>query len=134
MASMKMLELLVFVAAFHLCCVSAWEFRPITGEEEASLVLRQDPELLDIAARTGESVTVLISNSSTTAVVQERVNVNLGCLPLLQEFPGGRIQWYRISLDQNGRITDPKGIQTFWYIYYKHKRLLYCIVLFCIRP
>ena len=75
-------------------------FKVLTAEELRDINLRQNPELLDIAARTGETVTIEISASSQGAVVQEDVTTILDCGPWLQNFPGGTVRWYRY------RFTD----------------------------
>ena len=99
MGSIKVLLLLLMLAVTSV----VGQYRPITGDEERSLQLSQDPELLAIAARTGESIIIEIDNSSTTAIAQEGVNVNIHCLPWLQRFPDGSIQWSRILLDLEGQ-------------------------------
>ncbi len=55
--------------------------------------LGQNPDLLEFAAKTGERVIIVIDGPEILAVVQEEVNANLWCLPWLQRFPGGTIQW-----------------------------------------
>lgn len=98
---MKVLPLLLVLAAFAATSVLG-QFRTITGAEERALELAQDPALLELAARTGESVLIVIDGPSTTAIVQEGVNVNITCLPWLQRFHGGSIQWSRLPLESDG--------------------------------
>ena len=102
MASIKVLLLLLVLAVTSV----AGQYRPITGAEERRLRLRQDPELLALAARTGVSIIIVIDVPSTTAIAQEGVNVNMDCLPWLDGFPGGSIQWSRIPLDLEGQSKN----------------------------
>ena len=102
MASIKVLLLLQVLAVTSV----VGQYRPITGAEERRLRLRQDPELLALAARTGESIIIVIDGPSTTAIAQEGVNVNMDCLPWLDRFPGGSIQWSRIPLDLKGQSKN----------------------------
>jgi len=49
-------------------------FRLLTGSESRELELEQNPELLDVLARTGERVLINITGEESTAILQEGVN------------------------------------------------------------
>ena len=81
-------------------------FKVFTGNEEENLKLGQNPELLSFAAFTGEAVTIPVNEPSQTIIVQERVFVTMDCLPWLNRFPGGTIQWSRVVRYFNGNIRE----------------------------
>ena len=87
-------------------------FKQLTAAELRELELRQNPALLDLAARTGERVVVNIEGPEQGAVVQDGVNAVLNCLPWLSRFPGGDIQWYRaLYMDLEHTVLLPKDAQ-----------------------
>ena len=61
-----------------------------------------DAERLEFAARSGEAVIIRITGESQIATAQEASNISIDCLPWLQQFPGGSIQWFRLGLDEFG--------------------------------
>ncbi len=65
----------------------------LSGPEIGRLRLGQNPAFLEFAAKTLETVTIVIDGPEIVAVVQEEVNANFWCLPWLQRFPGGSIRW-----------------------------------------
>ena len=81
-------------------------FKVFTGNEEENLKLGQTPDLLSFAALTGEAVTIPVNEPSQTGIVQERVFVTMDCLPWLNRFPGGTIQWSRVVRYINGNIRE----------------------------
>ena len=87
-------------------------FRQLTAAELREIELRQNPALLDVAARTGEMVFISIIGPSQGGVVQDGVNVVMDCLPWLSNFPGGTIQWYRYRyLDLDHTLLDIRVLQ-----------------------
>lgn len=68
-------------------------FKVLTAEQLRDISLRQNPQLLELAVRTGERVQVDITAASQGVIVQEDVNTILNCLPWLMNFPGGRVRW-----------------------------------------
>ena len=70
-------------------------FKVLSIEELQNQNLMQNPELLDFAARTGETVRIAIDPAVQGAVVQEGVTTILDCGPWLRNFPGGTIRWYK---------------------------------------
>ena len=84
-------------------------FRVLTGSEARDQELGQNPELQDIAARTGERVIINITGDDSLAVVQEGVNTLLDCFPFLSMFPGGLVTWFLQRIDELG---NPIGVQT----------------------
>ena len=87
-------------------------FRQLTAAELREIELRQNPVLLDVAARTGEMVLINITEPSQGGVVQDGVNVVMDCLPWLSNFPGGTIQWYRYRyLDLDHTMLDMRVLQ-----------------------
>ena len=62
-----------------------------------------DAERLEFAARTGTTQIIRITGESQIATAQEESNVNVDCLPWLEQFPGGSIQWFRLQLDEFGQ-------------------------------
>ena len=82
-------------------------FKQLTAAELREIELRQNPDLLDFAARTGEMVFISITGPSQGGVVQDGVNVVMDCFPWLSNFPGGTIQWYRYRyLDLDHTMLD----------------------------
>ena len=55
----------------------------------------QNPDLLNYAARTGESITITIDSEQQGGIVQESVNIILDCTEWLSNYPGGNISWYK---------------------------------------
>ena len=45
-----------------------------------------------------------ITGANQAATVQEGVSLNIDCLPWLQRFPGGSIQWFSLQLDEFGEV------------------------------
>ena len=82
------------------------KFKVFTGKEEENLKLGQNPKLLPFAASTGEVANIPINESSQTGIVQEGVFVSMNCLPWLNRFPGGTIQWSLVRLDSSGNIGE----------------------------
>ena len=80
------------------------QFRVFSGAEKGELERLSDPEKLQVAARTGETHLIRLTNDSQSAVAQEGVNLNIDCLPFLEQFPGGSIQWTFIQLDEFGNV------------------------------
>ena len=88
-------------------------FKQLTAAELREVDLRQNPSLLDLAARTGESVVINITESSQGAIVQDGVNVLMDCYPWLSNFPGGTIRWYLYRyLDWDHTMLDMRVPQT----------------------
>ena len=70
-------------------------FKVLTAAELRAISLQQNPELLEFAARTGETVRVEITAAQQGAIVQEGVNTILDCGPWLRNFPGGTVKWFK---------------------------------------
>ena len=66
----------------------------LTGPEFRDLQLGQNPELLEFAAMTGESVLLIVDAPEVLGVVQENVNLYMNCLPWLEQFPGATLRWW----------------------------------------
>jgi len=82
-------------------------FKQLTAAELREIELRQNPDLLNFAARSGEMVFINITEPSQGGIVQDGVNVVMDCFPWLSNFPGGTIQWYRYRyLDVDHTILD----------------------------
>ena len=107
---MKLQFLLVFLSISSLAfCQDEDErplriYEPISGPAaiERRERLRQDPALLELAARTNERILIEIDGPDFVAIVEENVNVNMDCLPWLMLFPGGDIKWFVRARDING--------------------------------
>ena len=80
-------------------------YRQLSARDLREISLRQNPELLELAARTGESVTVIIGAAEQGAIVQENVNTVLDCGPWLSNFPGGTVEWYFYQYNELDHIT-----------------------------
>ena len=80
-------------------------YRQLSARELNDISLRQNPGLLEIAARTGESITVIIGAASQGAVVQENVNIVLDCGPWLSNFSEGTVEWYLYRYNELDHIT-----------------------------
>ena len=71
------------------------------------------PQRLSIAAKSGESYIVELTKNSQCAVTQENVNLNVDCLPWLNQFPEGSIHWNYIQLYDIGNTEFKHGNQYF---------------------
>lgn len=80
-------------------------YRQLTAQDLRERELRQDPSLLELAARTGERVTVIIGSATQGAIVQENVNTVLDCGPWLSNFPGGTVEWYLYAYNELDHLT-----------------------------
>ncbi len=89
----KVFQLMLVLGAVAVISVSGQRNIALSGPEFRRLRLGQNPELLQYAAMTLETVTIVIDGPEVLAVVQEDVNANFWCLPWLQRFPGGSIRW-----------------------------------------
>ncbi len=89
----KVLQLILVLSAVAVISVSGQRNISLTGPEFRRMRLGQNPALLEFAAKTLETVTIVIDGPEILAVVQEQVNANFWCLPWLQRFPGGSIRW-----------------------------------------
>lgn len=100
MASLRLLlALAIFVTVASGQEEEGREYVPLTGAQLRELELTQNPELLEFAAMTGETVFIRITGAQSGAILSERVNAYIDCLPWLQQFPGGSIQWIRQAFD-----------------------------------
>ena len=95
--NMPFLGCLILVCAlkFANCQPPESVFRQLSAAELRDISLRQSPELLELAARSGESVTIIISAAEQGAIVQENVNTILDCTQWASNFAGGTIEWYK---------------------------------------
>ena len=89
----KVLHLTLLLGVVAVTSVIGQRNIALSGPEFRRLRLGQNPELLQYAAMTLETVTIVIDGPEVLAVVQEDVNANFWCLPWLQRFPGGSIRW-----------------------------------------
>ena len=89
----KMLQLMLVLSTIAVTSIMAQRNIGLSGPEFRELQLGQNPELLQFAAMTGETVLVIIDSAEVLAVVQENVNLNMNCLPWLQRFPGAQLRW-----------------------------------------
>lgn len=86
---------LVLSSVIRLSSAQISTFRVLSAEELGNISLRQNPELLNFAARTGETIRINISAAEQGAVIQEGVTAVLDCGPWLRNFPGGTVRWLR---------------------------------------
>lgn len=104
---MKIQLLLTFIALSPLALCQYTGVRPytpipVTSDEQRRGLLRQDPALLEFAARVNERILIEVDGPDSVALVQENVNVNMDCLPWLRRFTGGEIQWFMQLRDISG--------------------------------
>ena len=79
-------------------------FRQLSAQELRNRSLRQSPELLEFAARTGETVTVNITDPIQGAIVQENVKIILDCGPWFKSVSGqnlseGIVSWFKYRFE-----------------------------------
>ena len=87
-------------------------YEQLTAQQLRELELGQNPELLELAARTGERIVVDMANAEQGAAVQAGVNAVLDCTSWLQNFPGGTVTWYRFRyLDLEFTMLGPEELQ-----------------------
>ena len=89
-----------------LCCgrFVHGQFMVFRGDEVSELELLSDLERLEVAARTGDTQIIELTEASQGAVVQETVSINIDCLPWLNQNPGGSmIRWTVVQLDEFGK-------------------------------
>ena len=102
--------------AISLLIFSLLGFRYYVGCQQSKFrVFRTETELrefeqlstrerLDSALLFPATAILEITGANQAAIVQENVALNVDCLPWLQRFPGGSIQWFSIQLDEFGNI------------------------------
>ena len=109
MEGIKLLFVVVFALGVERTYAQTSNYRLLTGSEARGVELGQDPELLQFTARPGDRVFINITGvDDRLAILQENVNALLDCLPFLSMFPGGRITWLWLRLDEFG---NPVGSQ-----------------------
>ena len=87
-------------------------FKHLSAAELRELDITQNPGLLDLAARTGETVVIDITEPEQGGVVQDGVIVVLNCSSWLSSFPGGTIMWYRyLYLDLDHTMMGTRDAQ-----------------------
>lgn len=129
----NMLQLILVLATVAVTSVLG----QLTGREERELELGQNPALLELAARTGESRLIEIDGPQVIESVQENVNAMIWCLPWLQRFPGGSIRWlvqrFDEDFEETGGVhtyeTEPLPIQAYCSQYFGCCRLMLSIVV-----
>ena len=89
----KMLRLMLVLSTVAVTSILGQRNIGLTGPQFRDLQLGQNSDLLEFAARTGDSVLVIVDGPEVLAVVQEGVNLNMNCLPWLQRFPGAMLRW-----------------------------------------
>ena len=104
------IAVLVLVALFGSIADTQSDFKLFTGTDEHQLDLLSQPELLQIAAKAGDQIVVQLTEASQSGVAQEGVNITIDCLPWLNRFPGGSIEWTFIQLDEFGNAYGGKYI------------------------
>ena len=92
-------------------CSTESGFRVFAGQDERSLEGLSPQERLEVAAKTGEMITVRMNETSQTGITQEGVYLAIDCSPWLSQFPGGSVQWSFIQLDEFG---NPVGTFYKW--------------------
>lgn len=98
-----LLGCLFFASALNNCDAQPLPesvYEQLTAQQLRELELSQNPDLLALAARTGERIVVDMANTDQGAAVQAGVNAVLNCSSWLRNFPGGTVTWYRF------RYTD----------------------------
>ena len=104
--------LLALLCAIDAACGQNSVFRVLSADELRNTSLRQNPELLKFAARTGETVRIEIRAVEQGAVIQEGVTATLDCGPWLTEFPRGTIRWYKYYyIDLDHTELGPRVLQ-----------------------
>ena len=78
---------------------------------EDAPALSQNPDLLDVTAKTGETIKIQLNSPDQTGFFQENVNVLLDCTPWLMRFPGGGVRWFSLRFDPiTGMIASQAGV------------------------
>lgn len=102
MAILQSAILLLFCLCEHTILA---QFRLFRGDETSQLQLLTDLERLEVAARSGETHVVELTEAAQGGVVQGDVFLNIDCLPWLNQNPEGSvIRWLFIQLDANGNV------------------------------
>ena len=92
-------------------------FQQVNCQQSGFRVFRTEAELqeferfsarerLDAALLFPATEILEITGANQAATMQEGVNLNIDCLPWLQQFPRGSIQWYSLQLDEFGMIKS----------------------------
>ena len=72
------------------------------------MLLGQKPELLDFAAPSGSSVSVMAADEPRTAIVQQNVEITINCSEWFSDNPGENTYITRTPIDEFGEETgDP---------------------------
>ena len=105
-----MLVLLLIVSLFGSSALAQKQFRVFRGATEVSELQQfSDVNKLQVAAKSGESYVVELTNASQAAVAQEDVSLSLNCLPWQRRVSNGSIEsrWLIVQLEQfSGRILS----------------------------
>ena len=72
-------------------------FKVLSDQDLRNINLRQNPELLKVAARSGETIRIDLTAASQGAVIQEDVTAIIDCGSWLRNFPGGSVRWFKYS-------------------------------------
>jgi len=95
------------------------QLQPLTSRQLRELQLVHNPALLEVAARFNTRVFINFTMPMMTAIVQERVNVNMDCYGWAKNFPGGSIRWLSRNLNQglNGLEVGDNGMWLMHYVF-----------------
>ena len=72
-------------------------FKVLSAHDLRNINLRQNPELLKVAARSGETIRIDVMAASRGAIIQEDVTAIIDCGSWLRNFPGGSVRWLKYS-------------------------------------
>ena len=96
-----------FFVVFCFCLYSATGQRIVQPVTQDPIVFFNNPNLLDLAVRANNNVTLEFRGPQMTLIVQEDVNVNFDCYPWASNFRGGSIRWYIMALTET---LEPRSI------------------------
>ena len=93
---------LLLVGFFGSVALANFEVFGPGAEELAIFNTLTESERLEFAAPAESVQIVTITGAQQTAVAQEQSRIAVDCLPWLQRFPGGSIQWLSIFINEDG--------------------------------
>ena len=112
MADHKVSVAVSLLVRFSLLC-----FQLVSCQQSGFRVFRTEAELrefqqlsarerLDVALLYPAAEILEITGANQAATMQEGVSLSIDCLPWLQQFPNGSIQWYSLQLDEFANVMD----------------------------
>ena len=104
MLKSTVLRMLLFFSGLHGHGALA-QFVLFRGDEVSQLQNLTKVERFEVAAKSGETHIVELTEDTQGGVVQSDVSINIDCLPWLkQNSEGAEASWFIVQLDESGNV------------------------------